>query len=399
MVERANILDAGEHRRLSKHIGARERWATYVVFLSTGALVAAWAPLIPFARSRLGVDEGELGILLLFLGGGSLVGMPLTGLLTTRFGCRTVMICGTLLAAAIVPLLAVCATFVGMAASLAIFGGAIGTVDVAMNIQAVTVEKRMRLSLMSGFHACYSIGGFIGAGGVSALLKTGLSPFEASLAMGLLMAVAVSTRAMGFIRHVNDGATSPTLFAIPKHLVLIIGLFSALVFMAEGAVLDWSGVFLVQYRGMETSTAGFGYAAFAVAITIGRLVGDRLVDAVGARPVLLAGGLIATVGFGLTVAFPSPLSAIWGFMLVGFGAANIIPLMFKAAGAQTLMPANLAVATVTTLAYGGHMMGPVLIGLIAHFLDLRVAFSMLAAIMAFVAFAGRGVLTDKRSVG
>ena len=395
MVERANILDADDHGRLSKYIGVRERWATYVVFMSTGALVSAWAPLIPFARSRLGIDEGELGILLLFLGAGSLIGMPLTAMLAARFGCRIVIICGTLVAATILPLLSVGPTFVGMAALLAAFGGALGTIDVTMNIQAVTVEKRMGLSLMSGFHACFSIGGFIGAGGVSALLKIELSPFEASLAMGALMAVTVSSRAIGFIRHLNAGAKSPPLFAIPTRLVLAIGLLSALVFMAEGAMLDWSGLFLVQYRGTEPSTAGFGYATFAMAITAGRLAGDRLVDAIGARRVLVVGGLIATFGFGITLMLPSQSMALCGFVLVGFGVANIIPLMFKAAGLQTSMPANLAVATVTTLAYAGHLIGPALIGFIAHLLDLRVAFGMLAIAMTFVAFAGRGVLSDK----
>lgn len=395
MVEQADILDTGSCFDRSTRIGARERWATYVVFLSTGALIAAWAPLIPFARSRLGINEGELGILLLFLGGGSLIGMPVTGILTARFGCRPIIICGTFVAAAALPVLAVGTSFLGMAAALAVFGGAIGTIDVAMNTQAVIVEKQMRLSLMSGFHACYSIGGFIGAGGTSALLKLGSSPLQASLALGFLMVVAVSSRAMGFLPFASDREKPTPLFVIPTSLVLFIGLFSALVFMAEGAVLDWSGVFLLQYRGAEIYAAGYGYAAFAVAITAGRLVGDRLVDAVGGRRVVLGGGLTAATGFVVALAFPSQLCALIGFMLVGFGAANIIPLMFKAAGRQTSMPANLAVAAVTTLAYGGYMLGPALIGLVAHLVDLRVAFAMLAAMMIFVAFAGRGVLAGK----
>ncbi|UVK54566.1 MFS transporter [Mesorhizobium sp. AR02] len=355
--------------------------------------------MVPFAKSRLGIDDGQLGILLLFLGGGSLVGMPLTGLLTARFGYRLIIICGTLVAAAVLPILAAGMSVLGMAVALAVFGAAIGAIDVAMNVQAVIVQKRMGLSLMSGFHACYSIGGTIGAGGLSALLKLGASPLQACLALGILMFVAVSSRAMGFIPLANDGGKTTPLFVVPRPLVLFIGLFSALVFMAEGAVLDWSGVFLLQYRGAEPYAAGSGYAAFAVAITGGRLIGDRLVDAVGGRRVLLGGGLISAIGFVVVLALPSQLFALCGFMLVGFGAANIIPLMFKAAGVQTSMPANLAVATVTTLAYGGHMLGPAFIGLVAHFLDLRVAFAMLATTMVFVAFAGRAVLADSSRGG
>jgi MFS family permease len=132
-----------------------------------------------------------------------------------------------------------------------------------------------------------------------------------------------------------------------------------------------------------------------MAITAGRLAGDRLVDAIGARRVLVVGGLIAAFGFGITLMLPSQSMVLCGFVLVGFGVANIVPLMFKAAGLQTSMPANLAVATVTTLAYAGHLIGPALIGFIAHLLDLRVAFGMLAIAMTFVAFAGRGVLSDK----
>ena len=158
-----------------------QQWATRLIFLSVGFTVAAWAPLVPFAKARLGIDEGALGLLFLCLGAGSILAMPVTGVLATRYGCRAVLVAGVTVFSVTLPFLTIASGVAAMAVALAFFGAAVGTVDVAMNIQAVMVEKDSGRAMMSGFHGLFSLGGILGAGGMSGLLLLGASPLAAVL--------------------------------------------------------------------------------------------------------------------------------------------------------------------------------------------------------------------------
>lgn len=369
--------------------GTREQWATRLIFLVTGFSIAAWAPLVPFAQARLGLDAGALGILLLCLGGGSILAMPVTGVLATRYGCRAILIAGVAVFAATLPMLAVVSDFLTMALVLAVFGGSIGTVDVAMNIQAVIVEKDSRRAMMSGFHGLYSLGGILGAGGVSALLLLGLTPLAAALCFTSLALAVLAVSARGLLPFGNDEGGAAPAFVLPRGFVAFIGLLCFLMFLAEGAVLDWSAVFLVSARSVDLAVAGSGYALFAVAMTTGRLLGDRIVTQFGGIRTVTIGGIVAGLGFGLLVLVPTPSAALLGFLLVGLGASNVVPVLFTIAGGQKEMPPSLAIAAVTTLGYAGILVGPALIGFVAQLSDLSVAFAMLAAAMLFVGLSGR----------
>ena len=369
--------------------GVREQWATRLIFLAVGFSMAAWAPLVPFAKARLGIDEGMLGALLLCLGAGSIVAMPVTGVMTTRYGCRAILVVGVVVFALTLPVLALASDVVTMAIALAVFGASIGTVDVAMNIQAVIVEKDSRRSMMSGFHGLFSLGGILGAGGVSGMLLLGATPLAAGLTFGVfaLLVLAVSVR--GLLPFGNDDGGSAPPFALPRGFVTFLCLLCFLIFLAEGAVLDWSALFLVSVRGFDPAAAGYGYAVFAVAMTTGRLFGDRILTALGGFRVLTIGGIVAAAGFLLLVAIPSPAAALAGFLLVGAGASNVVPVLFTTAGRQTEMPPSLAIAAVTTLGYAGILAGPALIGFVAQYSDLSLSFGLLAAAMLFVGASGR----------
>jgi len=368
--------------------GRPERLATRLTFLATGFAMAAWAPLVPFAKMRLGLDEGALGLLLLALGLGSIVAMPVTGILTTRYGCRAILAVGMTVFALTVPVLAVAPSFATMAIALAVFGASIGTVDVAMNIQAVIVEKDAGRPMMSGFHGHFSLGAMIGAGGVSLMLMLGLTPLAAAVAVGLLVLVVLAfvfKHLLPFSTH--DGGGAPA-FVLPRGFVIFVGMLSFLLFLAEGAILDWSAVFLVAERGLDPAAGGYGYALFSVTMTIGRLLGDRIVALLGGVKVMTIGGFLTAAGFALLLV-PSQATALAAFLLIGIGAANVVPVLFTAAAAQKEMPASLAIAAVTTLGYAGILVGPALIGFVAHFANLNTAFAILALAMAFVGLSGR----------
>jgi fucose permease len=257
--------------------GSREQVATRLIFFIIGFAMAAWAPLVPLAKTRLGLEDGVLGLLLLCLGLGSILAMPIAGILTTRIGCRRVIVASALGILIILPFLAVIDSTPLMAVALVLFGATIGSVDVTMNLQAILVERDSGKAMMSGFHGLFSVGGIAGAGGVSALIATGMvSPLAAAIAVSVVSLALLMVAMPGLLNYGDDGDEKPPLFVVPKGIVLFIGLLCFLCFMVEGSILDWSAAFLISERGADLGLAGLGYAMFAIAMTVGRLTGDRL---------------------------------------------------------------------------------------------------------------------------
>jgi predicted MFS family arabinose efflux permease len=370
--------------------GVPEQNATRLAFFIAGLAMATWAPLVPFAKTRIGIDDGSLGLLLLCIGVGSIMAMPLTGLLTGKFGCRRVILLAGVALCIDLPLLVLMDSTLGMALALLLFGAAIGMIDVAMNIQAVVVERASNRAMMSGFHGFFSVGGIAGAGGVSALLWLGLGPLQATL-IAVAAILALLLIASKHLLRESGGDKEGPMFVLPRGWVMFIGLLCFIMFLAEGSMLDWSALFLTTMRGMDHNQAGLGYALFSIAMTIGRLNGDRVVNAMGRYQVLLLGSLCAAIGLALAIAIDSAIASLIGFMLVGVGASNVVPILFSAAGNQRVMPANLAIASVTTVGYAGILAGPAAIGLIAQVSSLTFALACVAALLLIVTASAKAV--------
>jgi predicted MFS family arabinose efflux permease len=358
------------------------RLATRLAFFVAGFGVSCWAPLVPFAKERLGADERMLGLLLLCIGIGSLVTMMVTGMLSARFGTRPVILLSGFGLAAILPALAIAPTPLTLGIALLLFGAAMGSLDVAMNIHAVEVERGADRPLMSGFHALYSAGGIAGATFVTALLSVGLRPLPSVLIGAALMALAVRVAAPRILRT-RAPAGEPH-FAWPRGLVLLIAILTAIAFLAEGAVLDWSAVLITGEGLVDVEQGGLGYVLFSIAMTFGRLTGDALTARIGDRPTLFWGSLVALAGFVILILAPTTLIALASFILIGLGAANIVPVLFRRAGNQDVMPPGLAIAAITTTGYAGILLGPALIGFVAEHVGLSTAFWMLPALLGAV---------------
>ncbi|WP_207282762.1 MFS transporter [Pseudomonas sp. FW300-N2F2] len=367
--------------------GRLEQMSTRIAYLIAGIGIAAWAPLVPYAKVRANLDEGTLGLLLLCLGVGSILAMPISGALATRFGCRRVLSGGTLLICLALPLLATMTSLPWLVVALFLFGAGLGTVDSTVNLQAVIVERASGKTMMSGFHGMFSLGGIIGAAGVSALLGLGLSPLGATLVVNGVLLVALFKAAPHLLPYGSE--SSGPAFAIPHGVVLFIGILCFIVFLAEGAVLDWSAVFLTTERAVDTAYAGLGYAAFALTMTVGRLTGDSVVHRLGAKRVIIYGGSIAAAGFLLATLAPMWQAALLGYALVGAGCSNIVPVLYTAVGKQTLMPEAIAVPAITTIGYAGILAGPALIGFVAHGSSLSFAFGLIALSLVAVAVSGK----------
>lgn len=363
--------------------------ATRLIFLVSGIGMAAWAPMVPYAKARLGLDDASLGLILLAFGGGSMVAMPLVGLLTHRFGSRRVIGVGGLMLCLALPLLAVASSAVALAAILLYFGVALGAVDVAMNAHAVEVERRAGCPLMSGFHGLFSIGGLSGALGMSLMLALGMSLIAAAVVVSLLLAIVVLTQWPCLINEVDDAGERATAFAMPRDIVLVLGLLCFISFLAEGAMLDWSAVFLRDFRGFAAASAGIGYAGFSVAMALVRLTGDRTVARFGPVLTVRLGACTAAAGFLLASMVTWPPAVLVGFVLVGLGAANIVPVMFGAAGRLPGTSPGISIATVTMLGYAGLLSGPALIGFLAHASSLPVALAAVAGLLLLTAASAR----------
>jgi predicted MFS family arabinose efflux permease len=367
--------------------GRAARISTRVAFFIGGFGPGAWAPLVPFAKARAGLDDGVLGLLLLCLGLGSVVTMPAAGALAARFGCRIVIVVAALLMCAALPVLATAASLSLLVPAMLVFGAGMGCLDVTMNIQAVIVERASDRPLMSGFHGQFSAGGIAGAAGATALLAAGASPLATTLCAVAVAAVALATVTPHLLPYGSRGA-GPA-FAVPHGIVLLIGALCFVLFLAEGAVLDWSAVALNSIQGLDLSHAGFGYAAFALTMTVGRLSGDRIVARVGGTRIVVIGGICAALGFATAALVPAVPVALLGYALVGVGAANIVPVLFSLTGRQKVMPEHIAVPAITTLGYAGVLAGPAGIGAIAHVAGLPAAFLVLAAMLLSVAASSR----------
>ena len=365
------------------------RLATRLSFLVAGFGMACWAPLVPLAKQRLGVDDGVLGLLLLCLGAGSVAAMLLTGALSARYGSKPIVIVGGLGLAILLPPLAIIDTPVGLGLALFAFGAALGSIDVAMNIHAVEVERAAERPLMSGFHAQFSIGGFAGSAAMTFLLAQQTGPLASTLVCAIPMIVAMiltSPRLLQTARTLD----SP-LFARPRGIVLLLAALAAITFLVEGAMLDWGALLLTSSGRVPATRGGVGYMLFSIAMTAGRLGGDAVVARIGDRKTLAFGGCVAIAGFVLLLASPITAIAMAGFLLIGLGASNIVPVLFRRAGAQTAMPPGLAIAAITTAGYAGVLLGPAGIGFVAEFSSLQTAFGLLAALLGCVTLCARRV--------
>lgn len=360
--------------------GLWQQHATRALFFVGGFGAASWAPLVPLLKARLQIDEGVLGMMLLCIGIGSLLTMPLSGIAAARFGCRRVLAVVASIYALLLFALSQVASFWLAVPALLAFGAVMGMLDVTVNIQAVIVEKAAGRRLMSGFHALWSVGGFAGAGAFGIWLSLGFTPVQATLCAAALMFIVLAI----FVRYLlpyggeKDGAA---LFAIPRGIVAFVGVICCIAFLVEGAVMDWGGVFLTMLKHMDISMAGTGFAVFSAAMLMMRLTGDWLVQRFGGKVIVLGGGMLSAAGFLLVIFSPWQVLLYAGFFAIGIGSANIVPIFYSLLGKQKVMPINMAVSAVSTLGYLGILMGPAVIGFVAHQTSLYVSFGLLAGLV------------------
>ncbi|MVM32639.1 MFS transporter [Spirosoma sp. HMF4905] len=383
----------------SVHV-SRARVATQLIFLVCGLGMASWAPMVPYAKDRLALSDANLGLLLLLLGAGAMLMMPTSGWLVSRFGSRTIMACAVLVMALALPLLLVLPSTGVMAITLFIFGSGVGTIDVAMNAHGVQVQNLYGKPIMSSLHGLFSVGGLLGSLGLGFLIKLGINPLYAIVSIAALMILIMLTQykylfpadverqiIARFATTDERPTESNQRFGWLNGSVLFLGVMCFAIFLAEGAVLDWSAIFLRDVKGIDAEFAGAGYAAFSVAMAVMRLVGDKLVARLNSKTVVVGGSLLGAVGLLIAILSPWVYGALAGFVLVGLGAANIVPIFFSAAAKLPSVAPTVSISTITTIGYTGLLAGPALLGFIAQQFSLSTALGLLALLLLLVALS------------
>jgi MFS family permease len=369
----------------------RARLAVSAIFFSLGAGAGIWAVYIPIVQARLAIDPGILGLALLTMALGAMTGMPASGLIVGRFGSRlpTTILAVVYPVMVAVPLLSPSVPF--LFASLFATGLTMGALDVAMNTQASEVETARGAPTMSSFHAFFSLGGLVGAGAGAAAVAFGWgNGLGGAAAAALLLVLGLAA-----VPHLRRGTTTapvgPT-FALPKRAALGLGLLTFLSFAVEGAILDWSALYLTTVKLSGPVMAATGFAAFSVAMTAFRLLGDTVIARVGPAAVVLIGGILVASGIAAAVVAPWPLAVALGFGIVGAGAANVVPVALSAGSRIPGMQPSLGVAAVLTFGYVGFLVSPPVLGFIAHAWGL-------SASLALVGLMGAGIAAAARQVG
>jgi len=362
------------------------RCAVSALFFVNGAILASWVPYVPMVKQRLGIGDGLLGVVLLFMAIGALGALPFAGTLVGRLGSRTVSVGAGLGLCLSLPLPILAPTPFLVALALLFFGAFNSTLDVAMNAQAVEVEQRRGRALMSSFHAMFSVGGLAGALLSSVIAAAGVGAADHILAAALLGSVAILIARSALIAV----APSPSpVFVRPTRGLLGLGVLALCALLAEGAIGDWSAVYLMDSRGASQSVAAAGFAAFSLAMAGGRFAGDHVARWLGAACLLRLSGALAAGGLLLALIVKEPVIAIAGFGLVGRGVANLIPVIFSAAGRAYAVAPGHGLAAVATTGYVGFLAGPPAIGLAAEVAGLPAALGIVALACAAVAIAAR----------
>lgn len=375
----------------------KARVATQLIFLVCGLGMASWAPMVPYAKDRLGLNDANLGLLLLLLGAGAMLMMPISGWLVSRFGSRITITGAVLVMAFALPLLLVLPSTAATAVALFLFGSGVGAVDVAMNAHGLHVQNLYGRLIMSSLHGLFSVGGLVGSLGLGFLIKLGLNPVYAigciaALMIGItltqykyLFAAALEQQVTADFSTADEKPVSNPRFGWLRGRVLFLGVMCFAIFLAEGAILDWSAIFLRDQKGIEPEFAGAGYAAFSIAMATMRLVGDKLVARLNSKTVVVGGSLLGAAGLGIAILSPWVSGALVGFVLLGLGAANMVPVFFSAAGKLPGVAPTVSIPAITTIGYSGMLAGPALLGFIAQRFSLVIALVFLASGLLFVA--------------
>jgi fucose permease len=371
------------------HAIVRSRRAVSVIFFINGVILASWVPHIPAVKQHLRIGDGELGLVLLSMAAGAVGALSAAGWFVRRFGSRAMTTTAAIGLCLVLPLPVLSPNVPLVALSLLLLGAWNGTLDVSMNAQAVVVERRYARPIMSSFHGLFSVGGLVGAACAGLVIWLGASPVQHVVGTTIVALMLVGAALPSLLSENSGGSGTEPAFARPTGRLRKLGLLAFAALLTEGAMADWSAVYLRDSLASSAALAAGGFAACSMMMAVGRFAGDRVVGAFGAGTVLRGSGMFAAAGLALALLIGTPIAAIVGCGMVGLGIANAIPILFSRAGNVPGVDPAVGLAAVATTGYLGFLTGPPFIGLVAELATLRLALGLVVACCVLIAvYAG-----------
>lgn len=358
---------------------SKRRIALGALFFFVGICFASWAARIPDIQTKFRLSEGELGSLLLCLPIGSMLGLPIAGWSVHHYGSRIVILICSFGYALTLPLIGLAPSIWMIVPILGLFGLLGNIMNISLNTQALGLEDQLGKSILASFHGLWSMAGFTGAGLGAGMIFLQFSP-AAHYGLVTLLAIVIILASQKYILNDKREGTEASGLVLkkPDQLLLRVGLISFLGMMAEGCMFDWSGVYFKNIVEAEPALVSIGYVCFMGAMASGRFVTDKASNRFGKLLVLQVSGMLIFLGLVLAVVFPNLYSAAFGFLLVGFGVASIVPVAYGIAGRSNLYSPSVALAIVSTLSFFGFLIGPAVIGFIAELFNLKISFALIA---------------------
>lgn len=356
-------------------------WGTVVLFLIHGLIVSTWISRIPAVKAALRLNDAVLGLALLGMAVGAVCTIPGAGWLIGRFGSKKTSIAASVLFCCSVVPPAFAFNAFSLAIALLVFGAAAAAMDVSMNAQGVEVERGLGAPTMSRFHGMFSLGGMVGAGIGGFIARRGIAPFPhfgISAAINIAAVMLIAPLLLNSREHGEAREHRLPLTKVPR-VLLALSAIGFCILLAEGAMADWTALYLKQILNADAGTAAAGYAVFSAAMALFRFLGDLITAHLGPMRTVRAGSLVAALGLTWALSMHAPGWALPGFAAAGAGFSVIIPLVFGSGGRVEAVSAGAGIATVTGIGYLGFIVGPPAIGFVSQLFTLRYALGVAVA--------------------
>lgn len=355
------------------------RLAVNLIFFFNGFLYVSWAARTPLIQKMFDLDYDQLGFMLLSSSLGSVLAMPIAGFLINKYGSRIVTIGTAILFYISIPSFTLATNYYQLIGFFFFMGASVGTMDVAMNGQAVEVERKMDKPIMSFFHAMFSIGMMVAAASVSLIEKINIGLqqhlFIVSIIAFVIFIINIRHLIADDVVTTSETAEAEKKFYFPTGILIVYGLIAFCCMLGEGAMAEWTANYMKQVALSSDVLAPIGLFSFSGAMTIGRLLGDRARYSFGDRNLILYGGILATMGLSICIIFPLPVVVIVGLFIVGIGLSTVVPIVYSLAGNIPGVKAGVGISAVTTIGYSGFLFGPPIIGMLAEYFGLRISWA------------------------
>jgi MFS family permease len=349
------------------------RIAITVYFFFLGFVFSSWASHIPDIKDKFSLNDAELGSILFMLPLGALCSLPFSGLLIAKVGSRWMSILSLFIYVGSLVAISLAGTTFLLSIVLFLFGMFGNFGNISLNAQGISIQHYIKKSILSSLHAMWSVGAFTAAAFTDWMMEENRTMQEHYFLIAIVMSIVILPLFFSLVKDPEQSNENQKIFAWPTKALLLLGLICFCGAMSEGTMADWSSLYYRQVINQPHVVSALGYTAFALFMSIGRFLGDPLIERWGHGRILKANGVLIAIGMITALVSTIPALVMVGFALVGLGVSSIFPVVYILASKEKSMLPSAALAAVSSIGFIGFLVGPPVIGFIAEGVGLRTA--------------------------